>query len=105
MAVLADRRLQTFVVTRWGGDSWLLRVPALVSVRAHLGQRRSWPATALGVLIAARVGATVAQAVEHPTGCAYASLTVGGRRGPALDDSPSVVAELRRLPAVPAVLP
>jgi hypothetical protein len=42
-------------------------------------------------------GRGLADAVEHPTGCASVSLSVGGRRGPSLSDYPAVSGELRRL--------
>jgi hypothetical protein len=40
---------------------------------------------------------TLATAVEQPTGCSSVSLTIQGRRGPLLDDYPTVTSELRRL--------
>ncbi len=46
-------------------------------------------------------GRTVARATEQPTGCASVQLTVGGRRGRALQDSPSVTDDLIRLGAIP----
>ncbi|HWF55976.1 MAG TPA: hypothetical protein VG223_15165 [Solirubrobacteraceae bacterium] len=42
-------------------------------------------------------GATLASALESPTGCASVTLTVGDHRGPGLSDNPSVSAELERL--------
>jgi hypothetical protein len=50
---------------------------------------------------AAGGGKPVARAVEEPTGCAFVTLTVGGRAGPALTDYPSVTVELERLGAIP----
>lgn len=46
-------------------------------------------------------GRTLARATEDPSGCATVSLTIGTRRGPLLDDDPSVTDELIRLGAVP----
>ena len=46
-------------------------------------------------------GSVVARAVEHPTGCASVTLSVRGRTGPALTDSPMVTSELERLGAIP----
>jgi hypothetical protein len=46
-------------------------------------------------------GATVARAVENPSGCASVMLTVGRRTGPALSDYPSLTDELVRVGAVP----
>jgi hypothetical protein len=46
-------------------------------------------------------GAPVASAEEHPTGCAYVSLTIGGRAGPQLTDRPSVTSALMHLGAIP----
>ncbi len=61
---------------------------------------RSCPA-ALDTSVALRFvdarGATIARAVEWPTGCAYVSLKIGDRIGPALNDYPSVTDELDRL--------
>jgi hypothetical protein len=42
-------------------------------------------------------GHTLATAVEHPTGCASVTLALRGRRGPPLEDYPSVTSELQRL--------
>lgn len=47
-------------------------------------------------------GRVFAEAVEHPTGCASVSLTVGGRVGPDLNDYPTVTSELIRTGAIPA---
>jgi hypothetical protein len=46
-------------------------------------------------------GGVLASAVEHPTGCASVSLTVGGRAGPDLNDYPAVTSELIRTGAIP----
>ena len=46
-------------------------------------------------------GSVLARAVEHPTGCASVTLSVGGRTGPALNDVPTVTSELVRLGAIP----
>ncbi len=43
----------------------------------------------------------MASAEEHPTGCAYVSLTIGGRAGPHLADDPSVTSDLIRVGAIP----
>ncbi len=61
---------------------------------------RSCPAaldTSVALRFADARGATVARAVEWPTGCAYVSLKIGNRTGPALNDYPSVTDELDRL--------
>ena len=50
-------------------------------------------AVASGVLrltFRAADGSVLARAVEHPTGCASVTLSVGGRTGPALNDFPTV---------------
>jgi hypothetical protein len=44
-------------------------------------------------------GRLQATAVEHPSGCATVGLTVAGRRGPLLTDTPSVMLALQRLHA------
>ena len=46
-------------------------------------------------------GSVLARAVEHPTGCASVTLSVGGRTGPALNDFPTVTSELVRLGVIP----
>jgi hypothetical protein len=46
-------------------------------------------------------GRTLARATENPTGCASVRLVIGGRRGPPLDDDPTVTDELVRIGAVP----
>jgi hypothetical protein len=45
-------------------------------------------------------GRMLARAVEQPTGCASVSLRIAERRGPALQDDPSVTDELIRLGAI-----
>ena len=46
-------------------------------------------------------GSVLASAVEHPSGCASVSLTVGGRVGPHLSDYPTITSELIRTGAIP----
>ncbi len=63
---------------------------------------RSCPAaldTSIALRLADARGATVARAVERPTGCASVSLKIGNRTGPALNDYPSVTGELDQLGA------
>lgn len=57
-------------------------------------------ASSVRLRFSARGGRTVAQAIEQPTGCASVALTIGGRRGRALQDDPSVTDDLIRLGAV-----
>jgi hypothetical protein len=61
---------------------------------------RHCPAELFGLVrlrFLARSGKVLASAVENPTGCSYVSLTIGDRRGPPLNDTPSVTSELTRL--------
>jgi hypothetical protein len=46
-------------------------------------------------------GSALAGAIERPTGCASVTLSIRGRTGPALTDSPAVTSELERLGAIP----